>query len=106
MVLQNFLVLPDGEPTIIHMVDHEIQARGIVDPLTRRAKTINVLVFEVDEVNGVAVSTTWSITAERLASNFKAFLDGKTYVDRLWTVTPRGTSFMREFEVTSTPIAR
>ncbi|KKM87668.1 hypothetical protein LCGC14_1266460, partial [marine sediment metagenome] len=82
MVLQNFLVLPDGEPTVIHMVDHEIQPRGILDSLTKKPKTINVLVFEVDEVNGVAMSTTWSITAERLASNFKAFLDGKTYVDR------------------------
>ncbi len=103
MVLQNFIVLEEGKATVMHLEDHEIQERAIRDPLTSRAKIIKALVFRVDELNGQAVSSEWSITSERAASNFEAFLADKSYVDRIWTVTPRGAGFLREFEITSTP---
>ena len=106
MVLQNFIVLEEGVPATMHFTDHEIQQRAIRDSLTGRPKLINVLVFRVDELNGVAVSSEWSTTAERAAENFKPFLADKSYVDRVWTITARGAAFQREFEVVSTPIRR
>lgn len=103
MVLQNFIVLEEGKPTVMHFEDHEIQVRAVRDPLTGRAKNLNVLVFRVDELDGQAVSSEWSITSERAATNFKAFLDDKSYRERLWTITARGIGFAREFEIISTP---
>lgn len=106
MVLNNFISLEEGVPTVMHFADHEIQPRDVRDPLTGRVKPLNVLVFRVDELNGQSVSSEWSITSERAASNFAPFLEDKSYVTRLWTVTARGTGFAREFEVVSTPISR
>ena len=106
MVLSNFIVLEEGKPAVMHFTDHEIQPRAIRDSLTGRAKTINVLVFQVDELNGRAVSSEFSITAERAATNFTSFLEDKSYRDYLWTFTARGSSFQKEFEVIKTPLKR
>lgn len=106
MVLQNFIVLEEGKPTTLHLVDHEIQQRAIRDSLTGRAKVINVLVFRVDELNGQAVSSEWSLTSERAAANFQSFLDDRSYVNYLWTVTARGRDFQREYEVRKDLITR
>ncbi|KKK81686.1 hypothetical protein LCGC14_2810960 [marine sediment metagenome] len=103
MVLQNFLTDEEGVPKVMHFYDHEFQRREIRDPITGRLKKIWVLVFFVDLLNGEEVDTEWSITAERLAGNFQAFLPQKAYIGRLWTVTPRGQSFNREHTVESAP---
>ena len=106
MVLQNFITLEEGKPTTMHLADHEIQQRAIRDSLTKRAKMINVLVFRVDELDGKAVSSEFSLTSERAAANFASFLDDKSYVNYLWTFTARGANFQREYEVRKDLIKR
>lgn len=106
MVLQNYIQMHEGKTFVVHLVDHEIVARALIDPVTRRAKSVNVLVFRADELDGQAVSTELSFTSEKAAMVFSPYLADKSYADRLWTITPRGTAHLREYEISSTPIRR
>ena len=106
MVLENFIRPVTGTVEVLHFSDHEIVARSIKDPATGRQKIRNVLVFQVDERNGKASNTEYSFTSEKGASQFAAFLADKSYVNYLWTITPRGSEFQREYEIRKDLIKR
>lgn len=106
MVLNNFITLEQGKPAVLHFVDHEFQERAIRDPLTSRAKLVNILIFAVDELDGRSVSSQFGVTSEKLAQALAPFLPGKAYQDRLFTITQQGTGFLTEYQVMSEPLRR
>jgi hypothetical protein len=103
MVLQNYVILQQGIPARMHFYDHIIEARTITDPLTRQPQNRNVLVFEVDQLNGQPVSSKYSTMSEKLAGQFGAYLPDKTYRNYDFMITQRGFRFETSYTVTAIP---
>jgi len=96
MVLQNYIILEEGIPAALHFTDHVITAREITDPVTQETKTVNALVFSVDELNGRPVSAHYSTVSEKHALTFQPYLDGKKYARYTFVITQMGKGFRRE----------
>ena len=105
MVLRNFVDLQTDVPAVMHFRDHFMDQRVIVDPQTRREKTINVLVFEVDRLAGEAVATQFSVLSEKLARTLEPWLENRQYVNSTFIITRRGSGFTTEFEVQTEAVA-
>jgi len=103
MVLQNFIVLQNDTPAVIHAVDHAFVDKDIMDPLTRKPKTVTTLEFQVDSLNGEPVNTSWSVISEKLASMLEPFLEDRRYRNFNFIVTKRGSGFMTDFEFRAVP---
>lgn len=104
MVLQNYLMLEEGVPARVHFSDHVIEKRTITDPLTGQPTTRNVLVFDVDLLNGLPVFAKYSIMAEKHASQFAAYLEKKQYRDYNFTITMSGEGFRRSWSLQVIPM--
>lgn len=102
-VLQNNIILASGVPARMHLADHEIAGREIVDPLTQRTKTVRALIFTVDELDGNPVTASYSTISEKHASQFAPYLEGKTYRDKLVTITAMGSGFSKDWLVQWSP---
>lgn len=103
MVLNNFITLEPDTPAVLHITGGEIVQRPIKDPLTNQAKLVNILELDVNELNGHAVSAKWGITSEKLAQQIKPLLDSGRIDTFNVIVTERGSSFQKEFEVSTVP---
>lgn len=103
-VLENYVLLETGVPTRLHFTDHRIERRTIADPLTAEPATRRVLVFDVDRMDGRPVVARYSIMAEKHASQFEPYLEGKTYRDYEFTITRSGEGFLTSYSVAPTPI--
>ncbi len=99
MPLTNYVVLKTGEPERMHFVDHELAIRTIVDPVSRREKGINVLVFTVDELGAQKVVGYYSVTSQKHSADFDPYLPGKRYKDFTFVITALGEGFRREYQV-------
>jgi hypothetical protein len=99
MVLQNYVILETGRPARLHFRDHHIEPRTITDPLTRQPGSRNVLVFEVDELNGAPVAARYSTMSEKHAGQFAPYLPDKSYQLYNFTITAIGEGFMRHYTV-------
>ena len=106
MVLQNIVMLVNDKPSRLHLADHSIEPRTITDPVTRRPGVRNVLVFEVDRLDGAAVQAKWSTMAEKLAMQFEPYLRDKSYRDYEIVITQSGEGFMRRWSVQFIPLSR
>jgi len=67
MVLENYVMLETGVPARLHFSDHVIQRRTVTDPITGGPTIRNVLVFDVDLLNGRDAAAKYSIMAEKHA---------------------------------------
>lgn len=105
MVLQNIVMLENDKPTRLHFTDHQIESRTITDPVTRQPKTVNTLVFDVDRLNGAAVTAKWSTLAEKLAMQFQPYLEDKSYRSYEIIITQSGDGFRRSWSVQFIPFA-
>ncbi len=103
MVLQNYVMLQQGVPARLHFYDHLIESRTITDPSTRQPAARNVLVFEVDQLNGNPVNSKFSTMAEKLAGQFAAYLPDKSYRNYDFIITMRGTGFQTAYTVQAVP---
>jgi hypothetical protein len=103
MVLQNYVILQAGAPARMHFYDHIIEVRTITDALTRQPQNRNVLVMEVDQLNGQPVSSKFSTMSEKLAGQFAAYLPDKTYRNYDFMITQRGKDFQTTYTVTAIP---
>lgn len=103
MVLENYVILEEGIPARLHFTDHVIQKRTITDPLTGEPATRNVLVFEVDRLNGREVFAKYSIMAEKHAGQFKPYLDKKAYRGYDFGITRTGEGFRTSWSVQVIP---
>jgi len=80
MVIENWVKLEPGVPKTLHFVDHKILTRVITDPIFKRPKRVQSIVFLVDREDGMPVEKSFSVVSERLANELKAYLEGKRYV--------------------------
>ncbi|MBI2869395.1 MAG: hypothetical protein HYX96_06185 [Chloroflexi bacterium] len=103
MVLQNYVMMSAGVPALMHFSDHVIEKRTITDPLTGRPGVRNVLVFNVDRLNGQEVDAKFSTMAESLASKFQPYLDDKSYRGFDFRVSFSGEGFQRRYSVVVSP---
>jgi hypothetical protein len=103
-VLENYVILETGIPTRLHFTDHRIERRTITDPGTGLAGTRNVLVFEVDRMDGRSVAGKYSIMSEKHAAQFEPFLETKRYLTFEFTIVRNGEGFRTVYSVTPAPI--
>ena len=103
MVLQNYVMLETGIPARMHFTDHNILRKDITDSLTGGGTSRNALVFEVDQLNGLPVTAQFSTLAEKLAMEFKPYLDDKSYRDYDVQITKHGSGFRTSYSVQFLP---
>jgi len=99
MVLENYVMLKTGVPARLHFTDHTIQKRTVTDPLTGKPATRNVLVLEVDRLDGREVAAKYSIMAETHANQLAPYLPGKEYRGYDFTITRTGEGFLSRWTV-------
>ena len=104
MVLQNHVILQNGVPARLHFTDHHIERRTITDPNTGLPSMRNVLAFDVDRLNGVAVGAIFSTMAEKLAGQFEPYLGDKSYMSYEIIITQSGDGFTRKWMVQFIPM--
>jgi len=105
MVLQNYVILETGVPARVHFASHVIERRTITDPRTLQPATRNVLVFDVDRLNGKEVMAKYSVMAEKHAAQFEAYLAGELYRGYDFIITKRGEGFRTVWTVEAIPLA-
>ena len=71
----------------MHFRDYRVTPRQITDPFFKTPRTVNSLLFLVDQVDGVAVDQTFSVVSERLAQEFEPYLNDGSYRDYVWCLT-------------------
>jgi hypothetical protein len=103
MVLQNHVILQNDIPARLHLTDHHIERRTITDPVTGGPSIRNVLVFDVDRLNGAAVGALFSTMAEKLAGHFEPYLKDKSYRNYEVVITQSGEGFQRRWSVQFIP---
>lgn len=103
MPLGNIVILDTGKPERMHFSDHIIEKRDITDPLTGRPAIRNVLVFDVDELNGMPVAAKFSTMAEKLYSTLEPYLVNKAYLNYDMVITRMGTGFRTTYVVNPLP---
>jgi len=99
MVLRNFIEIEDGQHARLHLTDHDFVDKEIRDPLTMKPKIVTALYFQVDRLDGVPVSATWSIIQEKLAAMLEPWLKDHAYRDVEFIVTRRGLGFTSAWTV-------
>jgi len=103
MVLQNNVILQNNIPSRLHFTDHAIGKRTITNPDTGQPAVRTVLEFEVDLLDGRAVVAKFSTMAEKLASQFKPYLDDRSYRNYDFILTQRGEGYLRTWTVQVIP---
>lgn len=103
-ILQNIVLLEPGIPTRLHFIDHHIERRTITDPVTGQPGSRNVLVFDVDRMDGQAVISKFSTMSEKLAAKFEPYLKDKSYTRFEFTIVQNGEGFRTTYSVTPTPL--
>ena len=103
MVLQNYVILQPGIPARLHFFDHVIESRTITDPVTRGPATRNVLVLDVDSLDGKAVNAKYSVMAEKHANQLAPYLGDKSYKNYDFIITVNGEGFRRSWSVQVIP---
>ena len=103
MVLQNIVILQNNIPTRLHFTEHRIAPRTITDPDSGRPGIRNTLEFDVDTLDARPVAAKFSTMAEKLASQFKPYLDDKSYKNFDFIITQRGEGYLRQWTVQVIP---
>lgn len=98
-LLMNYIALVPGVPTRMHFTDDYKIQRTIRDRETGKPKTIDSLVFWVDELNGEDVARTFSTLSQKLAAHFEPFLKDKRYTGYDFIVTQIGDGFLKDWNV-------
>jgi thiamine biosynthesis lipoprotein ApbE len=104
-VLENYVILETGIPTRLHFTDHRKERRPITDTQTGQPTTRNVLVFEVDRMDGRAVAAKYSVMAEKHATQFEPYLADKRYTRYEFTIVRNGEGYRTVYSLTPTPLA-
>ena len=97
MVLENHVVLQNGIPARMHFTDHRVEARTITEPQTGRPAVRNVLVLDVDTLDGRPVHALFSTMAEKLAARFSPYLADKSYRAYDFLITQSGNGYTRDW---------
>ena len=77
---ENWVIFQLGETKTLRFYDHAKVKRTIVDPITKREKYVETLVFYVNRENGIEVSKMFSVLSTKLASELAAYIPDKAYL--------------------------
>lgn len=103
MVLRNIVELVNDVPARVHIIEHTIDRRTITDPGTGRPTIREVLVMDVDELDGRPVAAKWSTMARNLADKLGPYLTDKRYRAYTFVVTQSGEGYTRRWSVQAIP---
>jgi hypothetical protein len=106
MNVRNYLVLDlDPDSATITIDHHSETKRNITDPVTRQPKEVHALELHVSSVNGVAVSTRYSVVSDNEYAMWAPYLVGQAYKGRAFRITKTGAGFRRQttLEVLAAP---
>jgi len=98
-LLANYVRLAPGVPTRMHFTDHYLIKREIADRETGKPKTIDSLVFYVDELGGESCSRTFSILSQKLAAHVEPYLPNNEYRGYDFIITQIGEGFLKDWNV-------
>lgn len=105
-VLVNHVILETGVPARLHFTDHRIERRTITDPVTGEGASRQVLVFNVDRLDGHTVAAQYSTMSDKHASQFEPYLAEKQYRDFEFTIVRSGEGFRTSYSVHVTPLKK
>jgi hypothetical protein len=103
MPLGNYVLLEQGVPERMHFSGHAIEVRTITDPQTGRPGTRNVLVMDVDRLNGNPTTAKFSTMAETLYRQFEPYLPNQVYRNYEFIVKQTGSGFQTRYTVDRIP---
>ena len=103
MVLANYVILQEGQPARMHFTEVAKKVKTITDPETGRAKPITTLEFAVDQLNGRAAISTYSVSSQKHAQDFAPYLPGDKFRDYDFIITMSGQGYRREYSVQVVP---
>jgi len=98
-ILANYVKLIPGARKRLVLTDPVIEEVTIIDPKTKKPKTIRRLRFSVLEEDGMAVTKYFTTPSEKLAQMLMAIWD-KRSGDRICVyITEFGTDLAKDYEV-------
>jgi len=93
MSLENWVKLPVGKTVCMHFKEYRVTSREITDPFWRTPRTVESLLFLVDRVDEKPVDMTYSVVSEKLAGEFRPYLEDGSYRDYTWCLVKDGEGF-------------
>lgn len=104
-MLMNYVALAPGVPRRLHFTDDYLVDRDITDPDTGKTKRLKTLVFQVDEVDSLPASKTFSVVSSKLAAALQPYLKDHAYRGWDFVITKDGSGFAARFKVEAHPRA-
>ena len=98
-ILANFVRLTPGVRKRLVLRDPTIEEITIVDPHTKRPKSLRRLRFTVTEEDGVPTTKYFTTLSEKLAQMLMALWDRRTADTICVYITEFGTSLAKDYEV-------
>lgn len=102
-VLPNYVVLPPNTPKTLKLTRPRIEERIITDPKTKLPKTVNALVFDCLEEDGVPVHKIFSTLSDKLATQLMAIWNARRRDYIVVRITRRPRDYATEYEVEILP---
>mgnify|MGYP001560853172 CR=1 FL=1 len=87
----------------MHFVSYIKTTKEILDPKTHILKTVTVLEFEVDRLNGQPVNSRYSITSEKHAADLDPDLGGDRYRGYEYIITKFGQLYQTRYSLDKIP---
>lgn len=94
MTLENWVKLPIGKVVCMHFREYRVLPRQITDPIFEVPRTVESLVFLVDQVDGKPVDKTFSVVSEKLAQEFEPYLEDESYRNYVWCLVKDAAGFV------------
>ena len=94
MSLENWVKLPIGKVVCMRFREYRVLPREITDPTFGVPRTVESLVFLVSHVDGKPVDKTFSVVSEKLAQEFKPYLEDGSYRDYVWCLVKDAAGFV------------
>ncbi len=94
MSLENWVKLEVGKVVCMHFKEYRVTPRQITDPYFGTPRTVTSLLFLVDQVDGVPVDKTFSVTSEKLADEFKPYLEDGSFRNYVWCLVKDAAGFV------------
>ena len=94
MTLENWVKLPIGKVVCMHFKEYRVTPRQITDPYFKTPRTVTSLLFLVDQVDGKAVDMTFSVVSEKLADEFRPYLEDGSYRNYTWCLVKDAAGFV------------
>ncbi|GAH37180.1 unnamed protein product, partial [marine sediment metagenome] len=90
---ENWVKLPVGKTVCMRFREYRVASREITDPFWKTPRTVESLLFLVSHVDGVPVDKSFSVVSEKLALEFKPYLDDGSYRGYEWCLVKDGEGF-------------